>query len=283
MKKRTTSRGRRAQGGFLLNPFRFGGGTVPEAVSLYSALVSYWEFEENDAGTTFTDAHGSNDLTSRTGGSTTATSSVTTSSGKVGRAYQPNGTVDRCAYIPRASTALDFPDANSSLLFWFSGTGGSAFTRYVACRMGSVDADHRWFVAINAAATSIDLTFYDTTTGTVSVVSSIAPSTTLKLFCVTFDKTNDLIRLRIKGGATDYNGTASFAGRTIATAASNANFAFGDWLYGDTTFFTGTRQPNQGNYDQACYLSKAVSDGEFDYLYNSGSGRSYAQLVADAT
>lgn len=274
---------RSRQRGFLLNPHRFGGSSDHvAAAAIHAALVSYWEFEENDAGSTFNDSHGTNHLSVKTGATPTATSAVTLATGIVGRSYFPNGTNDRVAYIPRSNTAFDFPDASFSIVFWCAGLGGSSSTRYLLTRYGDLSAGTQFFaVTINGANNSIDATIYNSAGTGFGPISGVGPSTTLKLFCLTYDKENSLARMRIKGGGTDFNGSEVFSG-AFNTSTQNANFCFGDWLYGDTTYFTGTRQPGGGRFDQSCVVMKALTDSEFNYLYNAGNGRSYAALVADA-
>ena len=110
-------------------------------------------------------------------------------------------------------------------------------------------------------------------------------SATSYFITCTLDRTNNLIRLRLKNssGSVNENKTTAFAG-ALYTAAFNGNFNFNDWLYNDSTYFDGSYRGFNGTcvYDQAFFVERALSDSEFNYLYNSGNGRSWASLASDA-
>jgi hypothetical protein len=259
--------------------------TVPAAISLYAALVSFWEFEENNAGTTYSDSHGANHLTVRTAGSTTATSVVTDAAGRVGRAFFGGNTADRTSYIPRSNTALDLPNSDWTVFLWMRGTiTETGVTAMAWGRLGSGGGGSANVANIKLRANDniIQATAWDNASASVEVTSAVAstgPDWTAVAFSL--DRTNNLIRLRVNKGGTADNDSAAFA-NPLYTAASNANFCFNDWLYNDTTFNAANRHVADYRSDQACFFTKAISDDEFTYLVNSGAGKSYATLKAES-
>lgn len=279
---------RRGQRGFLLNPYRYGsgggGGPIAEAVSIHTDLVSWWSFDENDAGSTYSDPKGGHNLSVLSGGSSATTSSVSTASGKVSRAFYINGTNDRTAYVPRSNTALDLPNSDWSFGGWFIAPGAGGVSRFFMGRWGSGATGSQAAMTVDSSDNQVH--FVVSTDG--SAVAARADSgannsgTEWRLMVATLDRANNLIRIRIKGATADVNVTAAFAG-ALYTSASTSNFCVNDSLSGDSTFFSGTRGLAAGGAcDECFYLSHAMTEDEFLYLYNSGNGKSYAQLLADA-
>jgi hypothetical protein len=263
-----------------------GGPLVAAAASIYNALVAYWEFEENSAGTQFLDSHGSNHLSIRTGASSTASSAVSSSGGMVGRYFAPGGSADRTAYIPRSNTALDLPNSDWTFGCWFEGgleSAGSA--AWVMGRTGTAAGMFQAFLQIDGTTTRFLWRVSSDGSNFTNVDSGVTAGAGAPwLFLCTLDRTNNLIRLRVKrnSGSVNVNLTTAFAS-ALYTTASTANFCINDGLSGDSTFFSGARGTSAAaKYDQAFYCTKALTDAEADYLYNSGNGRSYAALKADA-
>jgi hypothetical protein len=194
---------------------------------------------------------------------------------------------DNTAYVPRSDTALDLPNSDWSYWFWLKKaptTGGS--TRFIAGRWGATAGNAVASVTHNSADDTLHFIAQLTARS-----RQLAPTPALRLtalatqlVCVTFDRTNSLIRIRVRGvtGPVDANVTAAFAS-ALYTGSSTANFCFANSLEADGTFFSGTRGLESGDrIDEPGYVSKALSDDEFDYLYNGGLGRSWAALAADS-
>lgn len=257
-------------------------GPNAHAASVLASLVAWWDFEENDGGTQFFDSHGSNDLTIRTGGSTTASSAVT-GTGRVNRGFTPGLTADRTAYIPRSNTALDLPNSDWSFGGWVVGEPVSGWSAFLLNRLGSGSGTYQAYLQIDSTNTRYQ--FGASTDGSsLTTVDSgvVANITNARLVVCTLDRTNNLIRIRVRGPSANANVTASFAG-ALYTGSTAANFCINDALSSDSTFFSGDRQMTGGYYDSCFYAAKAISDDEFTYLYNAGSGVDYSTLVADAT
>lgn len=265
-----------------------GSGVNTDALSLYSARVAWWDFEENNATASFLDSTGnSNTLSILAGGASTASSVMSATGGKVGRQFSNASNQDTALYIPRSNTALDLPNTDWSFGGWFEGGndgGVSGSTAFLMGRLGSGGATFQSWFYIEAS----DGLFYmrASTDGTslTTLSSGISAGAGDKwLIVATLDRANNLIRFRIKraSGSVNANVTAAFAG-ALYTGATNANFCISDGLSNDNTFFSGNRSPVSAKYDSCFYFSKAISTAEIDYLYNSGNGLNWATLAAAA-
>lgn len=248
------------------------------AVSIYNSLVGWWDFEENNAGNTFNDSHGSNHLSLQTGTTPTATSAVS-ATGKVGRASTHSGVEDRTAFIPRSNTALDLPNSDFSFGGWIK-TGGfsGGSTRFVMGRVGSSGTTIQAYILQRGSDDQI--IFAASSDGsTVVTTTGFGIDGTYRFMVATFDRTNNLIRFRVPH--LSINVTASFPS-ALYTTASAANFCFSDGLSSDTTYLSGDRALTAGGFDACFYAAKAFTDAEVAYLENSGNGMSHATLAAAA-
>lgn len=256
----------------------------PQAVALYNAMVSYWNFNENDAGTTFDDAVGSNNLTARETAGTAATSSVTTSTGVIeSRGFNANTAEGRTAYIPNASN-FEFPNTNWTIGGWFrntSNTGGS--TRYI---MGNIGDASGWQCYLALNSTNHDLQCAVSTDG-VAVAANVdtgyvATGGVFAFMTFTLDRTNNQIiaRWREVGAGSLSSGTTAFAG-ALFTGVGTANFNINDALQNDSTYLAGDRA-GVVVADLCFYVGKAITDAEFNYLYNGGSGKTWTQITTDS-
>lgn len=271
----------------LMNPYRFGGGggANPQALAIYSSLVAFWDFEENDATTSFLDSHGGNDLASRTGGSATATSAASTSAGIVGRAFFPNTTDDKTAYIPRANTALDMPNANLSFGGWFKGLSNvSGSARFVMGRIGGADGGVQMYLGLESSDNSLHL--FASTGGTIATRVDCASTkqlspTEFNLVVATLNRGSNAIELRVRSATGSFSKFTASMPSALYTGSSTANFCINDGLSSDSSFFSGSREA-LSVADSCFYTSMALSDSDFDYLYNAGAGKNYAALKADA-
>lgn len=270
----------RHQRGFILSPYRFG---ASEAASIRASLVSWWDFEQNNGTATFLDSKASNDLSIRTPGGSQASSVASGSTGRVGRGFNPTS-ASNTAYIPRANTALDLPNSDWTLGGWFTGLnagGVGGTTAFLMGRMGSGAGSYQCFLNIETAA--LHFSFGASSNGSALTYADsgiVCNSSYWYFITCTLDRANNLIRIRVKStSGANANVTAAFAG-ALYTTSSTANFCFSCALAGDGTYFSGSRYLS-GFIDSAFYLSKAITDAEATYLYNAGSGKNYAQLLAD--
>jgi len=260
-------------------PFTVAAAGDPVAIAIVNAVQAWWDFEQNDGTNQFLDSKNSNHLTAYNNGATT-TSAQSTATGMVGRGMQnQNAETSRTALIPRSNTNLDFPNSDWSIGGWFKlPLGTSASARFLMGRVG--DGSGSTLQAYLAQQGSDGLCFIATTNGVTQVsTAEIVASTTVPMFIVaTFDRTNNLLRLRIRSTAPHTtNVTQAFPG-ALFTTLTNANFCVWDAYAGDTSNFSGTRCPVNAMSDSCFYVNKALTDAEVTMLYNAGAGLSYAQL-----
>lgn len=271
---------------FLLNSYRFGSGgspANPDAASIYANLVAWWDFEQNSIGTQFFDSFSTNHLSSRDGSGALATSGASTATGKVGRGFLP--AVARTPYIPRANTALDAPNSNWSFVVWVPVVSSSlaATARFLAGRIGSGATGSQWILSLDGTTNNFQFSVYDNASTAVSLNSTVSVSSGgHKLIACSFDRTNNLIRIRLKDSTSDINLTAAFA-NPLYTTASTSNFCFNGGMSADGTLFTGGRDCPLSFIDCALYRSGVTTEAEFQYLWNSGNGKNFISLVSDKT
>lgn len=265
--------------------------TDPTAVAIYNALVAYWQFEQNDSSTQFLDSFGSNHLNTRNGGAGSSpqqTSTMSNASGIVNRCADFTGSIDGySAYIPRSNTALDLPNSNWTFGGWMkmvTTTGGSA--KFCIGRVGNAGSGSQVVAAIYIDGTDDVVKAYawNSTPSFTSVSTGMSTSTASAwvFYTFTLNRSSNLIELRWQHASSGgmQKVTAAFAS-ALYTATNSANFAINNALASDNNYFSGQRGGVR-QADQCFHLTKAISDTEFAYLYNSGAGRGYASLSADA-
>jgi hypothetical protein len=273
----------RQRGMMLIDPYRAAAAPAadPDALALYNARVSYWQFEENDASTTFIDSVGSHNLTVRNNAGARTTSAATTAAGLVARGFNTND-AGSTGYIP---AGFKLPNSDWSIGLWaYALSGAVGSSRFLLGNIGSAATEHQAFIALEGADDQWHYRAVDSSGTTVGIDSGInyhGGSSVWTLLCGSLDRTANQIVFRVRrvgGGTTKM--TAAFTG-ALRTTTTTANFCVNDALSSGTTYFAGDRH-FPGSVDQAFYFSKAVTDSEFDYLYNAGAGRSWASLVSDA-
>jgi hypothetical protein len=98
----------------------------------------------------------------------------------------------------------------------------------------------------------------------------------------TYNKTSGLLEIRVHmvGGGSFTKVTAALSG-VINNTSQDSNFVIGECMENDGTFNANVRN-GVDKGDECFYVNKAITDDDFAYLYNAGSGKTYAQLVADS-
>jgi hypothetical protein len=196
------------------------------------------------------------------------------------RAWFPNRTDDLTLYIPRANTNLDLPNSDFTFGLWSKEGSGAGTAAYLMGRIGgTVTAAQAWLSLASAGGIQFSATSNGTTPVNTATVSSSA--TTWKLITGTFNRSANQLELRVRlvGGLLSKQ-TVAFA-NPLYTTANNSNFCISEGLNSDTSFATSNRAAIV-QADEAFYMTKAITDAEFNYLYNSGIGKSYVELTADA-
>jgi hypothetical protein len=253
---------------------------IPEAASIYLALVAWWDFEQNNAGAQFNDSHGTNHMIIVP----TLPTSGLSGTGKVGRAFMPGHGTGYIAAVPYTNTNIRFPNSDFSFGGWVAGGNTGGWGAFIGGRLGSAAGGYQAYLNIDGGTDQVQ--FGASTDGsTITQVSSLISSdTTLQsLMICTFDRINNLIRIRVKRApGTNVNRTAAFPS-ALYTGVTTVNFALNGGLSGDNTLFSGSRMLlGTPQWDSWFYCLKALSDAEVDYLYNASAGKNYAALLTDS-
>ena len=256
------------------------------ALDLHNAMVSYWEFQENDAGFVYSDARGAYPLNVRNTAGPRNTNTAGTNSGLIGRSYNPNTSEGNTAYIPLSSGFL-LPNTNWTFGLWLTGlTNALGTARFLMGNVGATATDYQAQLRIDGADNQFHFAATPSggATGLVSIDSGFNPSATdFALLTCTLDRGANEIRLRVQriggGGMTSVGAAFPSA---LYTGSSTANFCINDALSSDGTYFSGNRS-GISKADQAFVLTgHAFTDADFAYLYNSELGKSWAQIQTDA-
>jgi concanavalin A-like lectin/glucanase superfamily protein len=218
-------------------------------------LVVYYEC--NEASGDLIDAHATHDLTD-------------------------HGTVG--ATTGKVSGARDFVPANSE---YFSLADNADIST------GDIDFTWAGWVYFDALSTFMDfltkwdsqfeyfirrrndnqLQFFVSWNGTAdhSIIHSAGINTATWYFVAAqHDSVNNLLKLRI-------DATMETTGHTLGVIDSNAPLQFGAILSTGTTDFL------DGRMDEWGFWKRILTDAELDWLYNTGNGRSYADIVAESS
>lgn len=235
----------------------------PASAQVITNLVGYWSLEE--ASGTAADAHGSNPLSDAT--------STTGTTGKVG-----NGRT----FVQASSQQLTHAD-NSDL----STGADQAFSWAFWIKLASNPGTSQWSILAkiqNGGAFPIDYQVrYDFDNsrvrfgltgsgGDVTLNGTVALSTdgsTWAFVVVKHDPVADKLYVSVNDQA-----TPDELAHSLGTTDTTGQLAFGSDAVG-TGFIDGM-------LDEVGFWKKALTAAEITWLYNGGSGRSYADIVAQA-
>lgn len=254
-----------------------------EAASLLAAMRAWWDFEEDDFDSTFYDAHGNNDLSLAVEGSSAPTNQ-NTATGLVGRAFSP--TTDSgaaTAYVPRSNTALDLGDTNWTYWTWVKTSTLGTGTRYIMGRAGEGLSDYSHALRLENLTVWFQVSEDGGEAEGLGLDSGVGLHATLfTLVAATLDRSNDQIVLRCRrsdAGAATKVSASYLAPPNLSTPA---NFGINDGTATDGGFYPGDAHLEDAAFDSAGVADKAITDAEFDYLFNAGAGKNYGALVLDA-
>lgn len=226
---------------------------------LLTNLISFWELEE--ASGTRNDSHGTNHLTDN--------NTVTQTTGKVGNAAQ---------FTAANSEYFSIAD-NASL-----STGDGLYSIAAWCYLASKTAGRMIASKMNFSGTQTEYALYydngpdrfrfgvnsSTAASFQSAINATAlgsPSTATWYFVVAWiDGTN--ANIQINDGTIDSVSHPYATGRDSAEIFNIGNFGGTGGLYWD------------GLIDQLGFWKRVLTSDERTFLYNSGNGRSYAQIAA---
>lgn len=231
-------------------------------MTLLTSLISYWPCDE--ASGNLLDVHGSNELTE--------TGSIGTITGKVGSARDfEEGDTEYASIADNA--ALSTGDIDFTIAGWVMAEA-LATNNTLASKFSTTGNQREYSVGYNSTSNRFRFTVSATGSSTVAhaVADSLgAPSNAVWYFIVAWhDATANTINIQVNNGTVDstshstgvFNGTSPFAiGARINTTGE----------YWD------------GRIDEVAFWKRVLTSDERTYLYNSGNGRAYADLVPAAT
>lgn len=218
------------------------GGTSP----LLTDLISFWELEE--ASGTRNDAHGTNHLTDN--------NTVTQAAGKVGNAGQ--FTAANSEYLSATDNAsLRVGSGDFTFCCWAKLDTLSAFNTLLA----KYSSDY-WLYLNSAAGTGARLRI---TSGTEAQGGGTVTTATWYFVVGWRDNAAQTLNVQLNNGT-----VGSIASATPPTDTASA-------------FRIGARSPDlyfDGQIDQVAMWKRVLTTAERTWLYNAGSGRSYADVRA---
>lgn len=260
-----------------------GGGALTTAGAILADLIAWWDFGENDTSTQFLDAHGNNDfdlINSKN------TSQDSTASGKVGRAsLWPNANSSDGGQIPRSNTTFDKGDVGFSFggWFYFNELPSNDVSRFLLGRLGGTGANElcygiqlRTLSAAQVPQVAVRNTA-DTASTVLNLGNLVTPINVSTWYHVVWahDPTNNLL----VGYVNTTKQTTAHSGGV--QSAGTSNFSIGQGRRSDTTNWDTARTVGF-RCDSVFFLNRLITDAEVSYLYNSGNGKDYAALLADA-
>jgi len=262
-------------------------GNDPNAQAIYGNLVAWWTLNDSANTPTYIDSFASHNMTLRSSSGTLNTSTLSVGGGIGGsNASGMGGSPTRTAYVPRADTVLDLGDFDFTFGGWFKTQAAAATTAFLMGRVGGhangvfnqlrawIFIDNDTFIKARYSSDGSNLT--------ATANSGIAFSNSINNLCVmTYDKTGGRLHLRIG----NQNGSITHAnvalGAAIATANVDTNFTIGAGLQNDSVTDLTTNREGVFTADECFVANLAMTDAQFTYMTNSGSGKTFTQLVAD--
>lgn len=225
-------------------------------MAITDSLISFWELEE--ASGTRNDSFSTNHLTDN--------NTVTQSAGKVGNAA--TFTTANSESLTRADNAsLSTGNIDFSIALWVNPSAVSSKGVFYKGDSSGIE------YALTTRGTGVFRFEVDSAAGLAGInqVESTTTYTTSTWYFVVcqHDSVNDLIKISVNGGTFD---TTAYSAGCWDSATSLYIGTDGD--FGD--FFGGS-------IDQAGFWKKILDSSDITFLYNSGSGRSYAEIAPAAS
>ena len=222
-------------------------------------LVSWWKLDE--ASGNALDSHSTNELVETIG-------TIASAAGKVNNARDfEDGDTE---YFEIASNAsLQFADAAFSIGCWYKpeSTGGG---QYIMGKWNQTN-NRREYVLVKNASGEIRFIISQNGTDTTTVLSGVTPSAGTWYFIVArHDPASNTIHIKVSASA-DVS-----AAHSTGCNANTSPFRIG--AEGSSTPIAGTY--TDGLVDEAFLFNDYLTDDEIDWLYNSGNGRTYDDLLA---
>lgn len=223
---------------------------VPLVLDLTASLMAYWELEE--ASGTRADSHGSNDLTDN--------NTVTQNTGKQGNAAVfTAGNSETLSIADNADLSYSGDFSWSGWLYWTAGSSPQ-----FAGKLGGF-GNSEWELKIQFVAFNLVRFATHNSGGTTFNLDAAAgiSQNAWQFVTITFVAATSTMTLRFNSGA-----------RTTRTITGTIPNSTGAYFLGSNAY--------SGRMDEVGFWKRALSEAEEVWLYNSGNGRTYADILATA-
>ena len=231
-------------------------------------MIAAWEFE---SGALLDDSHAAHTLTngSSMGGSDCSSSAT---NAIVGNAANCNGDNFFMGMTSAQSNDIQFGNESFSVAVWFYPAAHSATTEN---SLAVYDGTDNWELQHdNDDAGKCRVRISDQTIVTTSVcdVTNIGAAATMNFYTFWYDADNDEVCIEVNDSGSPVCGANS----TGMNASVDVAFCIGSEATSTTA--CNTSGEDNGYWDQLFIFGDVLTSAERTWLYNSGSGRTYADL-----
>lgn len=257
------------------------GNPRPEAAPFYSSLRAYWKLDDTSTTNNFLDSIGTNHLKTLDG--TSASGLVTNA--KVAKGQSLSQIDGRSLYGPLATTNLVLPNADFSFGGWMTFAANGSLITFLMGRIGAADATQIQAYVIFDPAGSGGLVATASTDGTaagrVFTPAITTLSTNYHLVVLTFNRSANKLELRARSvSGSFFKSDVAFPG-ALFTGVTTANFTISGAAANGVLTWTGRAGVKIA--DECFFADTAITDAQFDYLFNNGVGRQLTSIQIDAT
>lgn len=237
-----------------------GAGTCGAAASFdpEDGLEVYYD-AEGAGGTPLVDVHGTYDLTETSG-------TIDTATGKVGAARDFEATAETEYFTAATNAVVEFGDEDFTIALWVKPESTAAIVDFV-----SKFDNSNYLIGEGGDAKPRFLVRNAGDTANITVTSTVVMSPATWYFIVArHDATADTIDITVGDAGT----LTTSSPQTVTGGISNEATAFAIGARPTPTVYT------DGILDEIGIWSRKLTSDEMTWLYNTGSGRSYANIVA---
>lgn len=229
---------------------------MPESNPGTGDLISHWSLEEAAGNGDRVDDHGVNDLTaSHTPGQV---------AGVVGNAVDLISTADELTIAHATQVGLDFEDEDISMVTWIKLDRNNATEGFIA-KWGT-SGSFGYYLHRSGGDKKAEFFVSDSGSNTAVVKHADALTTATWYMLYAYHDHGTELGISVDGGTITTN--AHTAGLHLSTAKFNLGRRSDD------------AEMFQGVQDQTAIFGRLLTADEVAYMFNSGSGRSYAELAA---
>lgn len=233
-----------------------GGGAEPAYYGPTNGMVAYYNFEAT-SGSTLTNSLGGSDLTlSELGGAWTKDKVV------IHNKAWTNTVTSRILTNDHSSLRLGRSGASFTMTAWIHLTDTD--TARLAGEMYEATGQYGWGLRLASGASRFQIQAHDGTSF-IGLAHSNTSITAQRYFVACgLDNNGNVLRISVNGGNWE---TTAFSGNIND---SSAGFSLGGY-----SLSTGALSSSRAGWDEVGVWSRALSQTEIEYLYNSGSGKFY--------